>query len=105
MAAGTKRLIAALFIVACGAGLVATPERAFRLKAEATNAAPRSQSEKARIVSLVPAITEMFFAIGAGPQVVGVGSFDQFPPEVAKLPRLGALLDPDTERIDRKSVV
>ena len=100
MAACTKRLIAAaLFLVTCGAGLVATPERGFRLKAEATNAAPRSQSEKARIVSLVPALTEMLFAIGAGPQVVGVGSFDQFPPDVAKLPRLGALLDPDTERI------
>jgi iron complex transport system substrate-binding protein len=52
-----------------------------------------------RIVSLVPALTEMLFAIGAGPRVVGVSSFDEFPPEVAKLPRVGALLDPDTERI------
>ena len=41
----------------------------------------------------------MLFAIGAGPQVVGVSSFDKFPPEVKKLPRVGALLDPDTERI------
>ena len=41
----------------------------------------------------------MLFAIGAGPQVVGVGSFDTFPPEIQKLPRVGALLDPDTERI------
>ena len=41
----------------------------------------------------------MLFAIGAGPQVVGVGSFDKFPPEVEKLPRVGALLNPDTERI------
>jgi iron complex transport system substrate-binding protein len=52
-----------------------------------------------RIVSLVPALTEMLFAIGAGPRVVGVSSFDEFPPDVAKLPRVGALLDPDTERI------
>jgi iron complex transport system substrate-binding protein len=52
-----------------------------------------------RIVSLVPALTEMLFAIGAGPQVVGVSSFDEFPPEVAKLPRVGALIDPDIERI------
>ena len=52
-----------------------------------------------RIVSLVPAVTEMLFAIGAGPQVVGVSSFDNFPPEVAALPKVGALLDPDTERI------
>lgn len=92
MAAGTKRLIAALFIVACGTSLSGSPR-------VPDGFAPRSQSEKARIVSLVPALTEMFYAIGAGPQVVGVGSFDQFPPEVAKLPRLGALLDPDTERI------
>lgn len=52
-----------------------------------------------RIVSLVPALTEMLFAIGAGAQVVGVSSYDAFPPEVKKLPRVGALLDPDTERI------
>ena len=53
----------------------------------------------ARIVSLVPALTEMLFAIGAGGRVAGVSSFDTFPPEVRQLPRVGALLDPDTERI------
>ena len=52
-----------------------------------------------RIVSLVPSLTETLFAIGAGPAVVGVGTFDSFPPDVAKLPRVGALLDPDVERI------
>jgi iron complex transport system substrate-binding protein len=52
-----------------------------------------------RIVSLIPAVTEMLFAIGAGDHVVGVGSFDHYPPAVEKLPRVGALLDPDLERI------
>ncbi len=52
-----------------------------------------------RIISVIPAVTEMLFAIGAGPQVVAVGSFDRFPPEVEKLPRVGALIDPDVERI------
>lgn len=52
-----------------------------------------------RIVSLVPAVTESLFAIGAGPQVVAVSSFDHFPAAVEALPRVGALLDPDTERI------
>ena len=52
-----------------------------------------------RIISLVPALTEMLFAIGAGPQVVAVSSYDEFPPHVKALPRVGALLDPDTERI------
>lgn len=57
------------------------------------------QSRPQRIVSLVPALTEMLYAMGAGPQVVAVSSYDEYPPEVTKLPRVGALLDPDTERI------
>jgi iron complex transport system substrate-binding protein len=47
----------------------------------------------------VPAVTEMLFAVGAGPQVVGVSSFDKVPADVASRPRVGALLDPDVERI------
>jgi iron complex transport system substrate-binding protein len=53
----------------------------------------------ARIVSLIPAVTEMLFAIGAGPQIVGVSSFDHYPPEVERITKVGALLDPDLERI------
>jgi iron complex transport system substrate-binding protein len=59
----------------------------------------QAQSRPARIISLVPAATEMLFAIGAGPRVVAVSSFDREPPEVAQLPRVGALVDPDVERI------
>ncbi|HEY3383011.1 MAG TPA: ABC transporter substrate-binding protein [Vicinamibacterales bacterium] len=50
-------------------------------------------------MSIVPAVTEMLFAIGAGPRVIAVGSFDKWPPEVGKLTKVGALLDPDVERI------
>lgn len=73
-----KFLIAFALVVACGL-------------------LPTAQQQ--RIVSLVPALTEMLFAIGAGPQVIGVSNFDAFPPDVNRLPRVGALLDPDTERI------
>lgn len=52
-----------------------------------------------RIVSLVPATTEMLFEMGAGGRLVGVGSYDRFPPEVATLPRLGGLLDPNIEQL------
>ncbi len=52
-----------------------------------------------RIVSLIPATTEMLFAMGAGDRLVGVGTYDRFPAEVARLPRVGGLIDPDTERI------
>ena len=57
------------------------------------------QDPPRRIISVIPAVTEMLFAIGAGPQVVGVSSFDQQPPAVRALTRVGGLIDPDMERI------
>lgn len=107
MAAGQARLIRAV-VCAC-----------LLLLIDATGALPRAVAGTAgvgrpgtyvllaaetarpvkRIVSLVPALTEMLFAIGAGPNVVGVSNFDSFPPAVKGLPHVGALLDPDTERI------
>ena len=47
-----------------------------------------------RIVSLVPNVTEMLFAVGAGSQVVGVSSYDDFPAETKSLPRVGARYTP-----------
>lgn len=58
-----------------------------------------AQARPARIISLIPAVTQILFAIGAGPQVIAVSSFDDDPPEVRTLERVGALLDPDLERI------
>lgn len=58
-----------------------------------------SAQQPKRIISLVPSVTEMLFAIGAGPQVVAVSTYDVEPPEVRSLPTVGALVDPDTEKI------
>jgi iron complex transport system substrate-binding protein len=52
-----------------------------------------------RVISIVPATTEMLFAMGAGDRLIAVGTYDHFPPEAARLPRVGALLDPNVERI------
>ena len=52
-----------------------------------------------RIVSLVPATTEMLFAMGAGNRVAGVSSYDRYPKDVERLPRLGGLIDPNVERL------
>jgi iron complex transport system substrate-binding protein len=65
----------------------------------ATAIALHAQPGARRIVSIIPATTEMLFAMGVGDRLVAVGSYDRFPPEVEKLPRVGALLDPDVERI------
>jgi iron complex transport system substrate-binding protein len=60
---------------------------------------PGAANEPRRIISLVPATTEMLFVMGAGDRLAGVSSYDQFPPEVARLPKVGGLLDPDVERL------
>ena len=52
-----------------------------------------------RIVSLVPNVTEIVYALGAGGRMVGVSSYDTYPPDVKQLPNVGALLDPNVERI------
>ncbi len=59
----------------------------------------RVAAQARRVVSIIPATTEMLFAMGAGDRLVAVGTYDRFPPEVDRLPRVGALLDPDVERI------
>jgi iron complex transport system substrate-binding protein len=87
----TRRRALRLMLVAVA--VIAATGLAAGQPSSASAPAPR------RIISLVPALTEMLFAIGAGPQVVAVSSFDTHPPEVARLPRVGALLDPDVERV------
>jgi iron complex transport system substrate-binding protein len=59
----------------------------------------QAASAPRRIVSVVPAVTEMLFAIGAGDAVIGVSTYDHYPKEVETRTRVGALIDPDFERI------
>jgi iron complex transport system substrate-binding protein len=42
-----------------------------------------------RIVSLTPHLTELLFAVGAGPQLVGVDSASDYPGAARTLPRVG----------------
>ena len=52
-----------------------------------------------RIVSLAPSVTETLFALGAGPEVVGVSQYCDYPPQVRELPRVGSFLTPNLEAI------
>lgn len=60
---------------------------------------PAAQAPAKRVVSLVPAVTEMLFAIGAGDQVIGVSTFDTYPGDVMTKTRVGGLMDPNYEQI------
>jgi iron complex transport system substrate-binding protein len=78
MAAHKKSLIALALLVALSLHAQTTPQR---------------------IISLIPSTTEMLFAMGAGPRVIGVGNFDRYPPEALTRTKVGGLIDPDVERI------
>ncbi len=45
-----------------------------------------------RIVSLAPSNTELLFAIGAGPQVVGRDSYSDYPPEAKAVTDIGGMV-------------
>ncbi|OQA03080.1 MAG: Vitamin B12-binding protein precursor [Planctomycetes bacterium ADurb.Bin401] len=65
-----------------------------------TNPVPASHKETLdRIVSLAPNITEILFELGIGDKIVGVSEFCNYPPEAQKIPRVGALLNPNYEAI------
>ena len=44
-------------------------------------------------------MTEMLFAIGAGPEVVGVSQYCDYPPAATKLPKVGSYIEPNIEEI------
>jgi len=52
-----------------------------------------------RIVSLIPATTELLFAIGAGPAVIGRTEWCDYPPAAAAVPNLGDGIAPNVEAV------
>ncbi|CAN7402449.1 ABC transporter substrate-binding protein [Rhizobacter sp. LjRoot28] len=53
----------------------------------------------ARIVSLMPSLTEGVCALGGCDRLVGTDRFSNEPPEVVRLPKLGGIEDAQVERI------
>ena len=52
-----------------------------------------------RIVSLAPANTEILYGLGILDRVVGVTTYDDYPPEVTALPKVGDFVTPNLEAI------
>jgi cobalamin transport system substrate-binding protein len=56
-------------------------------------------AEPKRIVSIAPSFTEILYALGAGPQVVGTTLYCDYPAEALKTAKIGDVLNPNVEKI------
>jgi iron complex transport system substrate-binding protein len=61
----------------------------------------RFEAPPQRIVTLLPSLTETAWMLGAGPRLVGVDRFSNWPAAIGRLPRLGGLDDAQIEAIAR----
>lgn len=52
-----------------------------------------------RIIAMAPSTVEIIFELAAGDRLVGVSPYCTYPPQVARVPRIGGLHDPDLEQI------
>ncbi len=59
----------------------------------------RLQAPARRVVSLIPAATELLFAIGAGPSVVGRTQYCDYPPAAQAVANLGDGIKPSIEAV------
>jgi iron complex transport system substrate-binding protein len=89
----TLRACALLFVVAFAALAFATS------CGGGARRPPAQTSKPARIISLSPSTTEILYGVGAFDRVVAVSDYCTFPPEVAKLPRVGGWNNPNMEQI------
>jgi len=85
-------------IVASGCGLGTPPPGTTRIVDDAGDTV-LVHLPAGRVVSLIPASTELLFAIGAGPSVVGRTAWCDFPAAVVEVPNLGDGINPNLEAI------
>ena len=87
-------------MAAISRAIVRDPKRvALLVIAAALSLQASALAQAHRIISIIPSTTEILFAMGAGDRVIAIGTYDSYPPEAQKLPRVGALIDPNVEQI------
>jgi iron complex transport system substrate-binding protein len=96
-----KRAAVGVLLSGAALGACATPRAASSALALVDDAGDtvRLAAPAHRIVSLIPATTELLFAIGAGPRVVGRTTWCDYPPEASAVPNMGDGIRPNLEAI------
>ena len=93
------RLISIFVVVAALGACKSSDQPASSLRDDFGNAIHIPASPPSRIVSLNPATTETFFALGAGPRLIGRTQFDLWPDSARLVPDLGNGINPNVEAI------
>ena len=96
-----KRLIIFVVLLSLLVGLVGCHQSHFQpgTYTDDMGRAVSIQKSPQRIVSHVPSITEILFALGLGDRIVGVSDFCDYPEEAKTKPSVGNYFDPSIERI------
>lgn len=84
-----KKLAILVLVLGCRQSEPDVPVRVVR---DLTGAAVEVPVRVERIVSVVPSATELLFAAGAGDLVVGVTEYCTYPPEAARIARIGSMV-------------
>ncbi len=94
---GRGLVLAVGVALAMGLGAFA-PARAF-VVTDGTGRSITLPAPPRRIVSLVPGVTEMLFAIGADDRLAGRTDFCDYPPAARAKPSVGGMIAPSLERL------
>lgn len=85
-----------LALVALAVALLSAPAAALTVT-DQTGRQITLPAAPARIISLVPSVTEILYSIGAQDRLVGVTDFCDYPPEARRKPHVGGMLAPSLE--------
>jgi iron complex transport system substrate-binding protein len=88
-----------ILLIALACGRPGTTPRGTAVVLDDAGDSVRVRVPAARVVSLIPATTELLFAIGAGPSVVGRTQWCDFPAEARRVADLGPGINPNLEAV------
>ncbi|HEX3761437.1 MAG TPA: helical backbone metal receptor [Kofleriaceae bacterium] len=92
-------LVVALAALAAGPGCRRDDAGSQARPAAGSAASNPDRGAAQRLVSLTPSASEVVAALGATSLLVGVDDYSTYPPEVAKLPKVGSFLSPNLETV------
>lgn len=87
------------FSILCAVAFVSTAAGTGIELRDDRDAVVRLQNPAQRIVALAPSLTELAYAAGAGPRLVGVARFSDYPEKARDVPEIGDAARVDIERI------